>query len=141
KMALELFNHHLGIGARDVDVVQAYLAHECIPQPRVGHLARMQMAHHELQSQFGGRLMAAGTSYTGVGVLASLRAGRDAAHHIALRAAQSDAAAAVDYGKEGEGGGLAHVGDTGLADYKEPRTWLRIPWADLPFRSHAANSR
>ncbi|KAH6690425.1 hypothetical protein F5X68DRAFT_202923 [Plectosphaerella plurivora] len=72
---------------------------DCIPQHHVGHRALMARADEELQAGFGGRLTVAGPSYTGVGVVGSIRAGRDVAVQVAR-------------------GPLDHIGSTGLAQFR-----------------------
>lgn len=72
---------------------------DCIPQQHVGHRELMARADEELQNGFGGRLAVAGPSYSGVGVVGSIRAGRDVAAHVAR-------------------GPLDHIGSTGLGQFR-----------------------
>lgn len=109
----------------------AILARNAIPQPVVGHSATMARAHADLARSFRGRLAVAGGSYSGVGVLGALRAGRDAAAAVA-RATTDDAesprgggegsagsAAAAGEGRQQHQHPLPHVGQTGLAEFKD----------------------
>lgn len=81
--ARALVERHLGVPRAAPAVARARWAPDCIPQPLVGHAARMRAAHRALRAAFAGRLQVAGGSYADVGVLGALRAGFDAALDVA----------------------------------------------------------
>lgn len=108
----------LGIEPSSWTSAAAVLATACIPQPRVGHFGAMAALHAELLSAFHGRVAVAGPSYVGVGVLGCLRAGRDAAMAVA-RSTVGDGmySGEEDVWVEAEKETVAHVGETGLAEF------------------------
>lgn len=72
----------MGIPPEAWQVASTKLCVDCIPQHLVGHAKRMEAAHAELRSAFGGRLAVAGGSYTAPGVVGSVRAARDVAWQV-----------------------------------------------------------
>lgn len=84
-MAKSVVQRHLRISASENEtaISTTRLCRDCIPQQIVGHRARMSAAHGQLQAAFQGRLSVAGSSYTNVGVIPSMRAGFDAAMRVA----------------------------------------------------------
>lgn len=83
-MAKAVLRRHLNIEAQPEKVLVS-LHKDCIPQYTVGHTRRMRMAHAELWTAYRGRLIVAGSSYTGVGVndcvAAALEVADTIAHH------------------------------------------------------------
>ncbi|KAK2057798.1 protoporphyrinogen oxidase [Colletotrichum caudatum] len=113
KMAKSVLERHLGIPKTQPAFAMARLAKDCIPQHHVGHGERMSRAADELYAAYGGKLAVAGGSYTSIGVTGGIRAGYD----VAMHAAQSE---------------QAHVGDTGLAQFRNRKTDLfQVPRAHL----------
>jgi len=113
QMAKSVLERHLGIPKTQPAFAMARLAKDCIPQHHVGHGERMGRAHDELYAAYGGKLAVAGGSYTNIGVTGGIRAGYDVAVHVA----QSE---------------QAHVGDTGLAQFRNRQTDLfQVPRAHL----------
>jgi protoporphyrinogen/coproporphyrinogen III oxidase len=98
-LAKTVVHRHIGIALDTPCHATATLARDCIPQQRVGHSELMATTHAELAGGFNGKLAVAGSSYTGVGVMPSIRAGYDVAGQIASPAE------------------FLHVGDTGLAQF------------------------
>ncbi len=126
--AKSLLSRHLGIAASEPCLaVSTKLCVDCIPQPRVGHSARMAAAHAELLAAFEGRLAVVGGSYSAPGVLPSLRAARDSALHVAGRGYRTVRHGVVP---------LDHVGDMGLARFARPETegLGRVPRDSVPHR-------
>ncbi|KAK1988737.1 protoporphyrinogen oxidase [Colletotrichum cereale] len=105
EMAKSVLERHLGIPKTQPAFAMARLAKDCIPQHHVGHGDRMGRAADELYAAYGGKLAVAGGSYTSIGVTGGIRAGYDVATHVAQSA-------------------QAHVGDTGLAQFRNPQTDL-----------------
>lgn len=75
-MAISVLRRHLKID-EEPEYVNVNLQRECIPQYTVGHESRLMTAHHDLMSEFKGRLMVAGNSYEGVGLNDCVRSARD----------------------------------------------------------------
>ncbi|KAK1968910.1 protoporphyrinogen oxidase [Colletotrichum sublineola] len=105
EMAKSVLERHLGIPKTQPAFAMARLAKDCIPQHHVGHGERMGRAAGELYAAYGGKLAVAGGSYTSIGVMGGIRAGYDMATHVA----QSE---------------QTHVGDTGLAQFRNMHTGL-----------------
>ena len=121
-LARAVVARHLGIPADTPSRAAVKLCRNCIPQHRPGHAGRMARAHADARAAFAGRLALVGASYTAQGLLPALRAARD----VALRVAARDHAVV-----DGDGTPLvpamAHVGDTGLARFADPKTDLVFP--------------
>ena len=75
-MALSVVARHLNIHERPQTVLVG-LQTNCIPQYTVGHRERLRTAREELLTHFGGKLLVAGNSYTGVGLNDCVRAAWD----------------------------------------------------------------
>lgn len=101
-MAKTVLGRHLGI-SEEPKAVRVGLQRECIPQYTVGHYERMGDVHRMLKEGFGGRLLVAGNSYTGVGLNDCVRAALEVA--VAL---------------------MAQKGATGLDRFGEEERWVRV---------------
>lgn len=66
-MAKCLLGRHLGISEEPV-LAKAKLQKNCIPQPTMGHVDRMQELHDALINEYDGRLKVSGAWYVGPGV-------------------------------------------------------------------------
>ena len=75
-MAKSILARHLNIHEEPRKIVVG-LQKDCIPQYTVGHRERLGTARQELLRHFGGKLLVAGNSYTGVGLNDCVRAARD----------------------------------------------------------------
>ncbi|KAI1438009.1 Protoporphyrinogen oxidase [Xylaria sp. CBS 124048] len=148
-MAKEVVQRHLGISVDEKVVTAAHLCKDCLPQHFVGHRKRMEKAHYELMSAFQGHLSVAGPSYTTIGVIPAMRAGRDAAMRVArghgqpwFRVGRDNDPSWQEYdywqvveGKHGEEV-LDVIGETGLEQFTEDE-WEQLEAhvrSGLPFR-------
>ncbi|KAI1213776.1 Protoporphyrinogen oxidase [Annulohypoxylon truncatum] len=118
-MAKEAVFRHLNIDPSEPVFTSARLCRDCLPQYTVGHKQRMADAHKDLMRTFKGRLSVAGHSYTGIGVLPSMRAGFDVAMSVALGHGppwSADRFVPPDL----RGAQIDHVGMTGLLGFTAP---------------------
>lgn len=111
KRARSMLTRHLGLTATP-ELTHVHLAKGCIPQHTPSHRSNLAKSHATLQDTFNGRLAVAGGSYTPVGAMPAMRAGYDAARHVA-------------------GWPQPHVGDTGLAQFKDGLDVIRVPVGEL----------
>jgi protoporphyrinogen/coproporphyrinogen III oxidase len=88
-MAKAVLKRHLNIDEEPA-IVNVALQRECIPQYTVGHNKRMKQAHHDLVREFKGRLVVAGSSYTGVALNDCVRAARDIAIRVIMAKGAAD---------------------------------------------------
>lgn len=120
--ARSVLHHHLNIPPEEPSLaVASGLQYNCIPQKTVGHHTRMAAAHDELQRSFSGRLLVAGPSYTGAGILGSIRAGYDVAKRLV-------------------GVEVPHVGETGLRGFTRTGLVVTTPENLKRIRPNAFNS-
>lgn len=111
RRARAMLERHLGLKA-EPELTYVNFAEGCIPQHAPSHRAVLAQTHDALLESFKGRLSVAGGSYTAVGVMPAMRAGYDAACHVA-------------------GAPRAHVGDTGLAQFKDGLDVIAVPRKEL----------
>ncbi|SPN96957.1 uncharacterized protein DNG_00475 [Cephalotrichum gorgonifer] len=111
RRAKAMLARHLGLTAAP-EVTHVNFARGCIPQHSPSHRAVLSHAHDALAAEFRGRLAVAGGSYTPVGVMPAMRAGYDAACQVAGRP-------------------RPHVGDTGLAQFKDGLDVITVPREEL----------
>ena len=97
--ARSMLARHLNLTATP-ELTYVNFAKGCIPQHMPSHRSCLAETHTALLNSFNGRLAVAGGSYTPIGAMPAMRAGYDAARHVA-------------------GWEQPHVGDTGLAQFKE----------------------
>lgn len=109
--ARTMLARHLKLTATP-EVTHVNFAKGCIPQHGPAHRSILADAHTALLDSFRGRLAVAGGSYTPVGVMPAMRAGYDAARHVA-------------------GWAQPHVGDTGLAQFKDGLDVIQVPREEL----------
>ena len=80
-MAQSALTRHMGLTATP-DCIVAGVHKGCIPQPIVGHAARVRKAREAATEMFSGRLRLAGNSYDGIGASDCVNSGLQTARAI-----------------------------------------------------------